>query len=259
MNTEKVSAYFRRIGLEYDPGETVDEKLLAKLHHAHIVSVPYETTDIVDGIPLSLEEDDLFQKVVSEKRGGYCFELNGIFAWLLRELGYSVDEYFARFLRGEPEPPKPRHRVLSVTAGGERYLCDVGVGAKAPRLPLVMKEDIEQEQFGEVYKFIKDDFLGWVIMEKVNGEWKPYFSFTENRQLLKDFYTPSFYCEKHPDSPFLYNMLSLKTDTGRYTVDKNEFKVWKDNMVTECRIVTDEELEKICVEYFGMTLHRKKD
>lgn len=258
MNAEKVSAYFRRIGLVYNPAEKADIDLLKKLHYAHVVSVPYETTDIVDGISLSLEDDELYEKIVTERRGGYCFELNGIFAWLLRELGYNVDEYFARFLRGEPEPPKPRHRVLAVTINGSKYLCDVGVGSKAPRFPLVMKENIEQEQCGEVYKFIKDDFLGWIIMEKTGNEWTPYFSFTENRQLKKDFYTPSFYCEKHPDSPFLYNMISLKTETGRYTVDKNEFRIWENNAVTDSRTVSDEELEKICVEYFGMTLHRER-
>lgn len=256
MDKTRVSAYFKRIGLEFDENEPRDARLLKKLQYAHVTTVPYENTEIVDGHPLSLETDDLFRKVVTEHRGGYCFELNGIFGWLLRELGYEITEHFGRFLRGEDEPPKPRHRVLVAHLDDEKYICDVGVGSKAPRYPLLMTPGVEQEQFGETYFIRNDDFLGTVVMEKNGEKAEPFFSFNDNRQLNKDFYTPSFYCEKHPDSIFLVNMFSIKTADGRYTVDKDIFKVWKNGTVVEERQLSPEELEKVCVEYFGMPLHR---
>lgn len=256
MDKKNIVAYFDRIGLVYKDDYKCDGELLSALQYAHVTSVPYETTDIVDGKSLSLEEDDLFRKVVTEHRGGYCFELNGIFGFLLRSLGYQVDEYMARFLRGESEPPKPRHRVLIVTAGDKKYLCDVGVGSKAPRYPLLLEQGIVQEQCGESYRIESDDFLGTVVMEKTGDGWTRYFSFNDNKQLNKDYYTPSFYCEKHPDSPFLCNMLSLKTDSGRYTVDKDTFRVWEGEEIVAEMKVTGFELEQICLEYFGMTLHR---
>ena len=256
MNKEQIKAYFKRIKLEYDENEPVDSALLKKLQYAHITAVPYETTEIVDGHPLSLEYDDLFRKIVTENRGGYCFELNGLFGELLRSLGFEVREYAARFLRGESEPPKPRHRVPVVTLNGERWLCDVGVGCKAPRYPVLLETGSEQELCGERYRIDTDDFLGNVLMEKNGNEWQPYFSFNDYPQLAKDFTTLSFYCENHPDSPFLVNMLSIKTDTGRYTVDKNIFRIWEGDTVKLEKEVDETELESICIKYFGMSLHR---
>lgn len=253
---EKTALYFERIGLTYRDTLIPDAALLKKLQYAHVTHVPYETTEIVDRHPLSLEDDDLFQKVVVEKRGGYCFELNGLFAWLLRSLGYSVNEYFARFLKGEAEPPKPRHRVLEVTLPEGKYLCDVGVGCRSPREPLLIREGIEQNQYGESYRFGKDDFLGWVLYEKNGTQWSPYFCYNESRMLPKDFYTPSFYCENHPDSPFLSLMLSIKTADGRVTLDKNTFRIWKNDTVTQEKELTDEQLDSVCRRYFGLPLHR---
>ena len=258
MNKEMIEKYFERIGLTYNENEPLDSELLKKLQYAHVTSVPYETTQIVDRVPLSLETDDLYKKIVTERRGGYCFELNGLFGELLRALGFEVHEYSARFLRGEKEPPKPRHRVLAVTTNEGRFLCDVGVGSKAPRHPLLMEVGVEQNQFGEAYRFEKDDFLGWVIWERNDGIWEQYFSFTECEHLNKDFYTLSYYCENHPDSPFLNNMLSIKTDIGRITIDKNIFKVWKNNSISSEKLLNDDELEKYCEKYFGLSLHINK-
>lgn len=252
MNKENLKLYFERIGLEYDENEALGINQLRKIQYAHITHVPYENTEIVDKHPLSLEEDDLFRKIVIEHRGGYCFELNGLLGFVLRSLGYEVDEHMGRFLRGETEIPKPRHRVLAVKSEGKRILCDVGIGSDAPYYPLEII--IGKEQDG--YRFVRDDFLGIVLEEKINGEWKQFFSFTENKQINKDFLSPSYYCENHPSSIFHCNMLSLKTPDGRYTIDDNTFRIRKDGQITFEKEMTDKELEEICPKYFGMSLHR---
>ena len=100
------NAYLERIGFD-GPADATAETL-ARLQEAHCRAVPYENFDILDGRPISLELPDLYRKVVAERRGGYCFELNGLFAWLLRELGFDVVEHFARYLRDEPPLPMPR-------------------------------------------------------------------------------------------------------------------------------------------------------
>ena len=129
---EKILKYFERIGLEYDENAELNGEYLRKLQLAHVTAVPYENIDILRGTPLKLDDDSLFDKVVLRRRGGYCFELNGILAWLLRALGFGVTEYMGRFLRGEVGVPMRRHRVLKVEAADGVYMCDVGVGAKAP-------------------------------------------------------------------------------------------------------------------------------
>ncbi len=238
MNTEKVKKYLNRIGLEMPEEIRPTAELLKSLHYAHCTTVPYENLDIIRHIPLSLDTDDLFEKVVENGKGGYCFELNGLFGWLLRELGYQVEEKASRYLRGEKEIPMRRHRVLKVTADdGSVWCCDVGIGEVCPRYPVKMEEGLEQPQFDECYRFEKDEFLGWVLRDRYKGEWRDFYSFTEEPQLTQDFIALSFYCEKHPDSPFIHEeMFSLKTGTGRITLDGHTFKEFNNGevKVKEC-------------------------
>lgn len=119
-------------------------------------------------------------------------------------------------------------------------MLDVGVGQIAPRFPLLLEEGTEQAQNGELYRFSRDDALGWVLSDLHHGAWRRYVSFTEEVQYDCDFIPASFWCEKHPDSPFKRApMLSLKTKTGRKTVDGDIFKVFEGEMCV-CEEKTDE-------------------
>lgn len=242
MEKVKVEKYFKRIGLEMPETIVPNGELLKKLHFAHCTTVPYENLDIIRGIPLRLDDEGLYQKVVEEGKGGYCFELNGLFAWLLRELGYKVTEYASRYLRGESSIPMRRHRVLKVEATDGVYCADVGIGEVCPRYPLKLVEGLEQTQFDECYRFDKDAELGWVLMDFYKGQWRQFYSFTEEPQLPQDYIALSFYCEKHPDSPFIHaEMFSLKTDTGRITLDGNVYKEFNNGEVT-VKELSDEEM-----------------
>lgn len=175
METVKVKKYLERIGMELPENVVPDSAFLRELQFAHCTHIPYENLDIIRGIPLSLDEDDLFRKVVEERKGGFCFELNGLFAWLLRQLGYKVTEYAARYLRGESGIPMRRHRVLKVEAEDGVWCCDVGIGEVCPRYPVRLAEGVEQPQLGECYRFDRDDFLGWVLMDLHKGEWRRFY------------------------------------------------------------------------------------
>ena len=225
---EKVKKYCERIGLELPEQIVPDSALLKKLQFAHCTTVPYENLDILRQIPLSLEPEALYEKVVVQGKGGFCFELNGLFAWLLEQLGYKVTEYAARYLRGESSIPMRRHRVLKVVSTDGTWICDVGIGEVAPRLPIRMEVDLLQEQYGETYRLTKEPFLGWVLSDLHHGAWRQFYAFTEEPQLNLDFIATSFYCEKHPDSPFTaQEMFSLKTEDGRITLDGNVFKIFR--------------------------------
>lgn len=255
MDKAKVKAYFDRIGVEMPATITADAALLRKLQYAHCVTVPYENLDIFRGVPLSLKTEDLYRKVVENHRGGYCFELNGLFAWLLRELGYQVEEFGSRYLRGEAAIPFRRHRTLGVTdCAGKRWLVDVGIGDKAPREPILMEEALVQEQCGETYRLDKDDFLGWVLSDLHHGKWRQFYSFTEEQQLPVDYEPASFWCEKHPDSPFIpQEMFSLKTADGRITLDGHLYRVVRDGHIVESRELTDAEMPW-AYEQFGLKM-----
>ena len=222
-----VQAYFNRIGIDEDIDTQPTYELLERLQLAHIYSVPYENLDIINGIPLSLEVQALYQKIVEERRGGFCFELNSLFHRLLSTLGFSCVSYFARFWRGESGVPLRRHRVIAVFLNGKTYIADVGIGSQAPRIPLLLEEGIVQEYFGEKYRFERDETYGWVLYEWYHDAWQRYFSFTEEVQLDNDFEAISYYCEHHPASKFnKAYMVAMKTETGRKSLDGSVFKVF---------------------------------
>jgi len=249
--------YLRRIGFNSEP--KIDYETLSELQYRHFLTVPYENLDILRNIPLSLEVSDLYEKIVIRKRGGYCFELNAIFNWLLREIGFNTVIYFARFLLGESQIPMRRHRVIRVDINSVSYLADVGVGSITPERPLKLIENEETEIRGITYKFIKEPFLGWILNFKINGKndkWQKLYSFTEEEQLEVDFIQPNFYCQYSPDSIFnKNNMVAIRTETGKSTLDGNIFKTLDFNgglkAVKEC---TEKEIPEILKNYFGIEL-----
>ena len=229
MDSYQVKAYLDRIGCSF---ESPNYNNLARLQNAHLFAVPYENLDMIRGIPTSLEEDALYQKIVEDGKGGICFELNGSLGNLLRALGYKVTDYAARYLRGETSLPMRRHRVMKVEATDGVWLCDVGVGEVCQREPVAMVEGLEQSQFGETYKLEKDPELGWVLWDLHKGQWRKFYFFTEEVQLQVDYIALNFYCEKHPDSPFnKTEMFAVKTAEGRKTLDGRIYKEFKNGEV----------------------------
>ncbi|NQX69796.1 arylamine N-acetyltransferase [Paenibacillus alba] len=253
-NNSQIQAYLDRIGVVGPLDGSI--KTLAKLQECHLHTVPYENLDIINHIALSLDPQDVYQKIVVRRRGGYCFELNALFGWLLRELGYPVTDFVARFWRDESNtPPKRRHHVLQVEAEGETYLCDVGVGGIVPRRPIALIEGLEQQQGDECYRMERDPDYGWVLCEQKKGDWHRIYSFTEEPQLAKDFVFASFWCEKAPDSIFTHSpMLAIRTSEGRNTVADQEFRIFTSDGVKTFTPQTDEAYKEALLVHFGIQL-----
>lgn len=258
-----MQAYLERIGYIGNPEN--DYSTLAQLQWSHLHSVPYENLDILRGKYLSLEMEDLFEKIVVRRRGGYCFELNGLFSWLLKKMGFQVTEYYGRYLDGEPlEMPMRRHRILRVDIDGKVYIADVGVGVCAPRHPLLFQIGIEQIQGDECYRIVEHPVLGFVVEFRHKGEFKRLFSFTQDPQYPIDFEMPNHWCLTHPDSIFRNNtMVFIRTPEGRNTIadksDENgvrirEFRRFtRDNVIT-CIPRTEAEESEALLTHFGIVL-----
>ena len=249
-----VDRYLERIG--YCGPKDASAAVLARLQECHLHAVPYENFDILKRKPLSLEIPDLFHKIVVRRRGGYCFELNGLFGWLLRELGYPVTDFFGRFWRDEPNlPPKRRHRVLKVETEGKVYLCDAGVGGIAPRRPIQMLENVVHEQGEEAYKLGRDSYYGWMLYERKQEQWSLVYSFTEEPQLPKDYVMSSFWCENSPDSVFLAGgKAHIRTTEGRNSIAGDEFRIYKADGVRVFTPQTHQEHLEAVHTYFGVVL-----
>ena len=250
-----VQRFFARIGMDTETPATPDLELLTKIQSACVTSIAYENLDILEGRPLDLSPEALFDKIVTRGRGGYCFELNGLLTHMLREIGYSVTERFARYLRGEKDIPMRRHRVTVVSLPEGDYMCDIGVGEVAPRLPLKIERGLVQHQNGETYKFERDDRHGWVLWDQYRGQWREYICFSDDEALNVDFVQPSFYCEKHPDSIFNKEpMLAIKTLDGRRTLDG---RVYKEFCGTELKHIeeniSDARMDELLCSAFRLT------
>ncbi len=250
MNT---AAYLTRLGLSCED-VSKDVSFLEKLQYAHVTRVPYENLDILDGIPLSLDAEALYEKIVTRGRGGYCFEVNGALCALLASLGFTVKSRLARFWRGETSIPMRRHRVLIVSLEDGDYLCDVGIGQSAPRYPLKMEEGRLQTQFGETYRITRDERWGWMVCDWHEGEWRSFYSFGDEDEAESDFIMPSFWCEKHPDSPFhKAPMVAIKTERGRRAINGRDYKEFEGERLTYIEeSLSDERLELLLRERFGI-------
>ena len=250
----KIEAFFARIGL--DPHTQVEHTpdFLGKIQSNCVTSIAYENLDILAGRRLDLSPDALFDKIVTRSRGGYCFELNGFLTHMLREMGFSVSERFARFLRGESEIPMRRHRVTVVTLDETDYLLDIGVGQIAPRFPLKITEGLIQGQNGESYRFRRDPIHGWVLCDLHHGQWRDYIAFSDDPAFDVDFLQPSFFCEAHPDSVFnKAPMLSIKTPTGRCTMDGRTYKEFAGETLTHMEEdITDGRIAELLSSVFKL-------
>ena len=252
----QISRFWERIGM--DPQTAIEKsvELLGKIQTNCVLHIAYENLDILKRKPLDLTPEALYEKIVLHGRGGYCFELNGLLAHMLREMGFSVSERFARFLRNETDVPMRRHRVTVVHMESGDYLLDIGVGQVAPRLPLKIEENTLQTQNGETYRFARDARHGWVLWEMHHDVWREYICFTDEEYLDVDFLQPSFYCENHPSSPFNKTfMLAIKTETGRRTIDDHTYKIFEGEQLTYIEEnLSDDRLRALFQNEFRLTL-----
>ena len=243
MTEKQIAQYLERIG--YTGSREPSLETLAGLQLAHLLTVPYENLDILTGADMPLDEAGLFDKIVTRHRGGYCFELNGLFGKLLRALGYSVTDCFARFLKNEKEIPKRRHRVLIVRVpGGGRYVADVGVGLEIPRQPV----SLDGTATG-IYRVVTEPFFGHVLYE---GNQRLY-AFTEEPQLDRDFDAIHFYCRFMPDSFFRQGaMVAIRTPNGRLTLDGDVFRTFSSEGVREERFEDPADFAREMKKRFGL-------
>lgn len=257
---ERIAKFYERLGLCADTKTEYTYEFIKNLQYSCVTVIPYENLDLVVGRLLKLDVDSLYEKIVTNGRGGYCFEVNALMAWALKSLGFEVKNHLARYLRGEESIPERRHRVLSVKCDEGIFMCDAGVGQSAPRHPVKIEAGLVQEQFGETYKFEYDEKFGWILYDLYKGEWRKFISFTEEEQYEIDFEQASFFVERHPGSKFnKFPIVAIKTADGRKTLNDREYKVFGKNGI-ECieQDISDERMAQLLENEFNINLSTLK-
>ena len=256
LTQKQIQTYLRKLQLgAMEPLPDLDT--LTKLQYAHLKMIPFDNFDILNGRITSLDRKHLYDKIIMHNRGGICFELNGLYNWLLESLGFQVESYASRFIDKLDPFQLRRHRVLCVTLGDQRYLTDVGVNSESPRIPLLMEENLEQSDGISQYKFQKEEFYGWVLWQKEKRKpWRRLIGFTEEPQMDKDYILPCFWCDAHPDSPFNKGKtLSIFRDDCNITIRGNLLKFYLGGRVKyRYDIKSGEELKAILWEHFGINV-----
>jgi len=241
-------AYLERIN--YSGSTTPTPDTLRALHRAHMLSVPFENLDIGLGRKIVCEEASLIHKIVEKRRGGFCYELNGAFAALLRELGFKVTLLSARVPREDgSDGPEFDHLALRVDLD-KPWVADVGFGDSFLE-PLKLELGTEQPQFGRSYRLVEGG--GSLHIERTDPGWKRQYSFTLTPRSMKEFSPMCHYHQTSPESPFTRKSIcSRATLDGRITVADRKLIVSRNGEREESLLASDEEWRAALQKHFGI-------
>lgn len=248
-----IQAYLDRIG--YRGSQKPDSATLCALHRAHLLRVPFENLDIHLGRIIVLDEDRFFAKIVGEGRGGFCYELNGLFAWLLSRLGFRVHLLSARvYDDGQPGPPFD-HMALHVECGGV-WLADVGFGDSFIE-PLPLGTTDVRSQRGIGYRVDGGGALRTLMRCRSGGEWAPVYEFDLQPRRLEEF---AAMCRWHQESPASHftrkRLCTMATAEGRMTLGDDRLILTEHGLRREDAVSSEKEYLAVLKTHFGIELPR---
>src|SRR5687768_10963711 len=250
-----LNAYFERIGYKGNVDPTLET--LKAIILQHTASIPFENLNPLLRWPVKLDLESLQQKIVLDKRGGYCFEQNLLFSHVLKAIGYEVSWLSARVLwnRAEGVVSPRTHMLLLIHLDREPFITDVGFGGLTLTAPLKLITGEKQATPHEYFRLIKDG--GEYILEaNIQDEWKAMFCFGLQEQLLPDYEATSWYLCNHPQSHFIKTLRAARSAPGyRYALNNNEFAVHQLNGTTERKTLsTAEEVMNVLENVFLIKL-----
>jgi N-hydroxyarylamine O-acetyltransferase len=248
-----IKAYLERINYTGSLAPTAET--LRELQVAHLLAVPFENLSIHTKEPIVLEDEALFTKIVERRRGGFCYEANGLFAALLRELGFDVAMLSAGVANAEGGfGPDFDHMTLMV-ALDERWLVDVGFGDSFLE-PLRLDERGEQLEGERAYRIL-DDGAHLILARRDHGEeWKAQYRFTLQPHEYADYAEMCRYHQTSPQSHFTRaRVCSRATPEGRITLSEMRLITTFKNGERQEQILTSQEEQVATLrEHFGIEM-----
>jgi N-hydroxyarylamine O-acetyltransferase len=223
------------------------------IQRAHLMNVPFENLDIHRKV--SIDITNLFEKIVFRNRGGFCYELNGLFYELLKQIGFDVKLISARvYEQGKGFGPEFDHMSIIARINGLDYLVDAGFGDFALQ-PLEIKLDKELKDPAGIFKIIAYNDQSKLVQKKsTEGEFIPQYLFTEIARNPNEFNEMCLYHQTSSQSHFTQKRIcTLPLENGRITLTGNTLKVTRDHAVTT-KPCKEEEIPGILWEYFKIKL-----
>lgn len=245
-----LAGYLQRIGLHADPGVSIDA--LKTLHRAQVYSVPFENFDILLERGVSLEPAALFNKLVRNRRGGYCFELNGLFLMALQAMGYTARALLARVHLREP-PTSRSHQLSLVQLNGEDWLADVGFGSNGLRgpIPLLLNEEFPQD--GQCFRLVEGSEYGIMLQVRQGSDWQNLYSFELNAVCQSDIDMGNYYTSTHPDSLFRqFHVATVPTPEGRISLLHRRLRIERNGAVEDSELPEGVEFWRAIEQHFKL-------
>jgi N-hydroxyarylamine O-acetyltransferase len=259
-----LDAYFQRI--DDNGSRDPTPETLARVVAAHGRAIPFENLDILLGRGISLEPLAIEQKLVHDRRGGYCFEQNMLLLHVLKALGFSLQPLSARVRNqlSRSVTPVRTHVMLRVDFGEESWLADVGVGSLTPTAPLRLELDSHQPNSHETRRIVAlGEWSGFGMRAPngrlfhqalLGGDWVDVNEFTLEEMHCVDREVANWYTSTHPDSKFRSGLLAARvTKTGRVSLLNREFKRRDiDGKSVSRTLATPDELLGLLAVEFGL-------
>ncbi len=250
-----VKEYLRRLDIKR---EEPSYKFLRKLHFAHIHTIPFENLDIHYRNEIKLDYRQIFSKIVTRKRGGFCYELNGLFYHLLYHLGF--DCYVASASMWDDEKgfsPDFDHMIVIVNLEGKTFLADVGFG-EAFTAPKEIKAQEVQMDYTTYWKFETDPDENFLLKYSADAShYRTKYRFNLDEKQLIQFLGMCTYHQTSEDSIFTQRkLITIKTKDGRVTLTDRKLKVLELGETTESDILNEDEFLSKLEQYFSIGYHQ---
>lgn len=245
----KIQDYLNRI--KYPGKHDVSLEALTSLHRQHLLTVPFENLDIPLDRPIELSFENMYRKIVGENRGGFCYELNGLFYWLLREMGYSVKMLSGQVIHDGKAGPEFDHMLILVELDN-LYLADVGFGdSYIEPLPLDFKE---YWQRGVGYRIIEEGTNFYMEEKRAEKGWVRSLLFTLQERELEEFSATCNYQQTENPTFTETNKCSIATETGRTTFWNHQLTVRENGEKQKYAIQSEKELRALLLKHFSVDL-----
>jgi N-hydroxyarylamine O-acetyltransferase len=251
-----LDAYLARIAYRGPLGH--DHAALAGILAAHMAAIPFENLDPLLGRPVRLDLEGLQAKLVTARRGGYCFEQATLLRAVLDRLGFAPATHSARVTVFVPRSEAPRtHMFLTVELPEGRFVLDPGFGGLAPRVPVPLAEGAVARIGDEEHHMVPERGASgaWILRAKRGDTWVDAWVTTMERDYPVDFELGNFYTSQHPRSPFVNRlMLRALLPDGRVTVMNRDVTFVRGGRTETRRLADRAELRALLVEHFGVDL-----
>jgi N-hydroxyarylamine O-acetyltransferase len=254
VGTLGLDAYLARIGHRgpIDPTAAV----LRELHHAHATTIPFENLDVVLGRTLGLDLDDLQDKLVRRRRGGYCYEHSLLFGAVLERAGFTVTRLAARVGTLEQLRPRSHMLLLADDRDGSPWLADVGFGA-ALLEPVPFEDGAVSRQGDWTFRLERAPAGVWRLRSLLGrpAEWSDLYTFTLEPQHLVDYVVSNHFTATHPSSPFVGHPVAMRTEPRfRLILRDHELLSARPDGDDDPRALTDDEVLHELTTTFGIDL-----